>query len=103
MSSLGITFCCEVAGIPLRPRGEVPRSQCPGEQTKPHGRRVQAGAESVRPHGSGYAQIYARPEYYDRALDYSRRALEINPDLDGVRRNMELLKVRIEQRRRQSI
>jgi len=49
---------------------------------------------------SGYAQIYARLEYYDRALDYSRRALEINPNLDGVRRNMEMLKVLIEQRRR---
>ena len=52
---------------------------------------------------SGYAQIYARLERYERALDYSRRALEINPNLDGVRRNMEVIEHLIEQRRRQSI
>ena len=28
---------------------------------------------------AGYAQIYVRLEYYDRALEYSRRALKINP------------------------
>jgi len=52
---------------------------------------------------SGYAQIYARLEYYDRALDYSRRALELNPTLEGVRRNMEVIQQLIEQRRRQSV
>ncbi len=52
---------------------------------------------------SGYAQIYVRLERYERALDYSRRALEINPNLDGVRRNMEVIEHLIEQRRRQSI
>jgi tetratricopeptide (TPR) repeat protein len=52
---------------------------------------------------AGYAQIYFRLEYYDRALDYSRRALAINPNLDGVRRNMELLEHVLEQRRRQTI
>jgi tetratricopeptide (TPR) repeat protein len=48
---------------------------------------------------AGYAQIYVRLEYYDRALDYSRRALEINPNLDGVRRNIDLLERLLEQRR----
>jgi len=52
---------------------------------------------------AGYAQIYFRLEYYDRALDYSRRALAINPNLDGVRRNMELIEHVLEQRRRQTI
>src|SRR5260221_1117090 len=37
---------------------------------------------------AGYAQIYARMEYYDRALDYSRRALEVNPNMVGVQRNI---------------
>ena len=40
---------------------------------------------------AGYAQIYARLGYYERALEYSRRALEVNPNLDGVRRNIEML------------
>jgi tetratricopeptide (TPR) repeat protein len=52
---------------------------------------------------SGYAQIYVRLERYERALDYSRRALEINPNLDGVRRNMEVIEHLIEQRRRLSV
>jgi tetratricopeptide (TPR) repeat protein len=52
---------------------------------------------------SGYAQIYVRLERYERALEYSRRALEINPNLDGVRRNMEVIEHLIEQRRRQSV
>jgi tetratricopeptide (TPR) repeat protein len=48
---------------------------------------------------SGYAQIYIQLEYYDRALDYSRRALEVNPNLDRVRRNIYLLEHLLEQRR----
>ena len=50
---------------------------------------------------AGYAQIYTRLEYYDRALEYSRRALKVNPNLDGVRRNIDLLEHLLEQRRRQ--
>ena len=52
---------------------------------------------------SGYALIYARLEYYERALDYSRRALKINPNLDGVQRNIEALERLIDQRRKQTI
>jgi tetratricopeptide (TPR) repeat protein len=52
---------------------------------------------------AGYALIYIRLEYYDRALDYSRRALDVNPNMDGVRRNIELLERLLEQRRRQVI
>jgi tetratricopeptide (TPR) repeat protein len=52
---------------------------------------------------AGYAQIYVRLGYYDRALEYSRRALEVNPNMVGVRRNIELLEHLVEQRRRQMI
>ena len=52
---------------------------------------------------SGYALIYTRLEQYGRALDYSRRALEINPNLEGVRRNIESIERLIEQQRRQVI
>ncbi len=52
---------------------------------------------------AGYAQIYFRLGYYDRALEYSRRALEVNPNMDGVRRNIDLIEHLLEQRRRQII
>jgi tetratricopeptide (TPR) repeat protein len=52
---------------------------------------------------AGYAQIYAQLQYYERALEYSRRALAINPNLDGVRRNIEVLEEAVRQRRRQAI
>ena len=52
---------------------------------------------------SGYALIYTRLEYYDRALEYSRRALAINPNLVGVRQNVELLEHLLEQRRGRTI
>lgn len=52
---------------------------------------------------SGYVQIYLRLEYYDRALEYSRRALEVNPNLDSVRSNMRVIEHLIEQRRKQMI
>ena len=52
---------------------------------------------------AGYTQIYIRLEYYDRALDYARRALEVNPNMDGVRRNLILLERLQEQRRQQMI
>jgi tetratricopeptide (TPR) repeat protein len=50
---------------------------------------------------AGYVQIYVRLEYYDRALDYARRALLINPNMDGVRSMMEMIERTLEQRRRQ--
>jgi tetratricopeptide (TPR) repeat protein len=52
---------------------------------------------------AGYTQIYTRLEYYDRALEYSHRALEVNPNLDGVRRNMGLIERLLEQRRKKMI
>jgi tetratricopeptide (TPR) repeat protein len=52
---------------------------------------------------SGYALIYMHLERYERALEYSRRALEVNPNLDGVRRNIELLEHLLELRRGRAI
>jgi tetratricopeptide (TPR) repeat protein len=52
---------------------------------------------------AGYAQIYASLGYFDRALEYSRKALAVNPNLDGVRRNVELLEQLVEQKRKQMI
>lgn len=52
---------------------------------------------------AGYSQIYIRLEYYDRALEYSRRALELNPNMDGVRRNIDLLERLLQERRRRII
>ncbi len=52
---------------------------------------------------AGYSQIYVRMEYYDRALDYARRALKINPNMDGIRRNADQIERLLEQRRKQMI
>jgi tetratricopeptide (TPR) repeat protein len=52
---------------------------------------------------AGYTQIYIQLEYYDRALDYARRALEVNPNMEGVRRSLMLLEHVQEQRRQQMI
>ena len=52
---------------------------------------------------AGYGQIYLRLEDYARALDYFRRALEVNPNMDGVKLNILLLEQLIEQRRRKMI
>ena len=52
---------------------------------------------------AGYTQIYIRLERYDRALDYARRALAVNPNLDGMRRDVELLEHLIEERRKRMI
>jgi len=52
---------------------------------------------------AGYAQIYIQLENYDRALEYSRRALEVNPNLEGVRQSIEVLERLHEQQRRRMI
>ena len=40
---------------------------------------------------SGYFQIYVRLEDYERALKYGRRALDINPNMDGMKENVETI------------
>lgn len=38
---------------------------------------------------SGYGQIYFRLEQYERAIEYWRRALEVNPNMVGVEINLQ--------------
>ena len=38
---------------------------------------------------SGYGQIYFRLEQFDKAIEYWRRALRVNPNMSGVRMNIE--------------
>lgn len=52
---------------------------------------------------AGYGQIYLRLEDYARALDYFRRALEVNPNMDSVKLNILLLEQLIEQRRKDMV
>jgi tetratricopeptide (TPR) repeat protein len=49
---------------------------------------------------SGYGQIYLRLDQPEKALEYFRRALAVNPNLDGVRGVVETLE-ELEARRRQ--
>jgi len=49
---------------------------------------------------SGYGQIYLRLDQPDKALEYFRRALAVNPNLDGVQTMIDQLEA-IEVRRRQ--
>jgi len=52
---------------------------------------------------SGYGQIYLQLEEPDKALEYLRRALAINPNLQGVEGMVERLESFIAQRRQRSI
>lgn len=38
---------------------------------------------------SGYGQIYFHLEQFDKAIEYWRRALQVNPNMSGVRTNIE--------------
>lgn len=38
---------------------------------------------------SGYGQVYFRLEQYDKAIEYWRRALQVNPNLPGVEANIQ--------------
>ena len=40
---------------------------------------------------AGYFQIYVQLEDFERALKYGRRALEVNPNMEGVRTGVEAL------------
>ena len=52
---------------------------------------------------SGYGQIYFRLEQYARAIEYWRRALEVNPNMDGVEHNIEGAEQLLKERRGRSI
>lgn len=51
---------------------------------------------------AGYFQIYLQIEDFERALKYGRRALEVNPNMEGVRSGVEAIE-RMLGRRRQMI
>jgi tetratricopeptide (TPR) repeat protein len=52
---------------------------------------------------SGYGQIYLKLDQPEKASEYFRRALEVNPNLEGVRALVEALEARRAQRRQRSI
>ena len=52
---------------------------------------------------SGYGLIYTQLNQPERAIDYFRRALKINPNMQGVRRNIELLQKQGDEKRRKFI
>ncbi len=52
---------------------------------------------------AGYGLIYSQLNQPERALDYFRRALAINPNMQGVARNIELLQRVIEEKRKRYI
>ena len=52
---------------------------------------------------SGYGQIYFNLEQYDKALEWWRRALEVNPNMLGVEFNIKIAEERLKQKRGQKI
>jgi tetratricopeptide (TPR) repeat protein len=52
---------------------------------------------------SGYGQIYFRLEQYDKAIAWWRRALEVNPNLQGVEASIEQAQKLLEEKRARSI
>ncbi|UCE30575.1 MAG: tetratricopeptide repeat protein [Burkholderiales bacterium] len=52
---------------------------------------------------SGYGQIYVQLGRYETALEYFRRALAVNPNLDGVRANIRRIERLLEARERRSV
>lgn len=52
---------------------------------------------------SGYGQIYFRLEQYARAIEYWRRALRVNPNLEGVQENIEDAQQRLREQRARTI
>lgn len=52
---------------------------------------------------AGYGLIYTQLDQPERALEYFRRALKINPNMRGVERNIELIEQQSKARRRSYI
>jgi tetratricopeptide (TPR) repeat protein len=52
---------------------------------------------------AGFGQIYLRLERYERALDYFRRALAVNPNLGEVREVIRRIELYLEEQRRRAI
>jgi tetratricopeptide (TPR) repeat protein len=52
---------------------------------------------------SGYGQIYFHLERYDKALEYWRRALQVNPNMPGVEINIQGVEELLREKRGRSI
>ena len=52
---------------------------------------------------SGYGQIYFRLEQFDKAIEYWRRALQVNPNMSGVQMNIEGAEQLLREKRARSI
>lgn len=52
---------------------------------------------------SGYGQIYFQLEDYDKALEYFRRALAVNPNMGGVQSNIRAIEDLLREKRRKMI
>ena len=52
---------------------------------------------------AGYGQIYFQLEQYEKALDYWKRALQVNPNMTGVAINIRATEQLIAERRRHSV
>lgn len=52
---------------------------------------------------SGYGQIYLQLEEFDKALDYFKQALEVNPNMGGVEINIQTLEELLREKRRRTI
>lgn len=52
---------------------------------------------------SGQGQIYFRLEQYDNAIAWWRRALEVNPNMQGVQANIEAVEALLRERRAKTI
>jgi tetratricopeptide (TPR) repeat protein len=52
---------------------------------------------------SGYGQIYFQLEQYDKAVEYWRRALEVNPNLRGMEDNIEGAEQLLKEKRSRAI
>ena len=51
---------------------------------------------------AGYGQIYFRLEQYERAIEYWKRALRVNPNMEGVEIGIKNAEERLEERRKHS-
>jgi tetratricopeptide (TPR) repeat protein len=51
---------------------------------------------------SGYGQIYFQLEQFDKALEYWRRALEVNPNMIGVEENIRTTEQLLKEKRGRS-
>jgi tetratricopeptide (TPR) repeat protein len=52
---------------------------------------------------AGYGQIYFQLEQYGKAIEYWKRALRVNPNMDGVEKSIKGTEELLDERRKQSV